>query len=194
MAHFPSLPAESHLGDVFGRFPDNAGPLMLYFEGVLRSDGELSIGEREMIAAYVSGLNACTFCYGSHRVYAEVFGIKRGVIDALLKDIDTADVRERLKPILHYVKKLNTLPSRITAADAKAVFVAGWTEAALFEAVQVCAAFNLMNRIVEGTGVTFDYDQHDDVRRELRNRRQHSYLDFGRKLGVIPPEDESLNV
>ena len=64
----------------------------------------------------------------------------------------------------------------------------------LFEAVQVCAAFNLMNRIVEGTGATFDNDRHDDVRPELRNRRQHSYMDFGRRLGVIPPEDESLNV
>jgi len=64
----------------------------------------------------------------------------------------------------------------------------------LFEAVQVCAAFNLMNRLVEGSGVSFDYDKNDTVRRELRNRRQHSYLDFGRKLGVIPPEDDSLNV
>jgi len=194
MALFPSLPPIATLGDVFARFPDNAGPLLSYLQGVLRSDGVLTIGQREMIAAYVSGLNACTFCYGSHRVYCEVFGIARGVVDALLADIDSADIDERLKPIMHYVKKLNTLPGKITQADADAVFAAGWPEAALFEAVQVTAAFNLMNRIVQGTGVTFDYDKNDDVRRELRNRRHHSYLEFGRALGVIPPEDESLNV
>jgi len=194
MALFPSLPADADLTDVLKRFPDNAGPLMMYLEGILRSEGELSIGERELIAAYVSGLNACTFCYGSHRVYSEIFGLPRGLVDALLKDIDTAEVRERLKPVLRYVKKLTVLPSKLTQADADEVLAAGWTEVALFEAVQVCAAFNMMNRIVEGAGVTFDYDKHDDVRRELRNRRQHSYLDFGRRLGVIPPEDESLNV
>ncbi|MBZ0128782.1 MAG: peroxidase-related enzyme [Rhodobacteraceae bacterium] len=194
MALFPSLPAEAHLSDVLQRFPDNAGPLMIYLEGILRAEGELTIGERELIASYVSGLNACTFCYGSHRVYSEVFGIPRGVVDAVLKDIDTADIAARMKPILKYVGKLTRLPSRLVQADADVVFAAGWSEAALFEAVQVCAAFNMMNRIVEGAGVTFDYDKHDDVRRELRNRRQHSYLDFGRRLGVIPPEDESLDL
>ena len=194
MPLIPSLPSNAHLSDLFQRFPDNAGPLMLFFEGVLRSEGELSIGEREMIAAFVSGLNACTFCYGSHRVYSEIFGQPRGLVDALLKDIETADISDRLRPILRYVKKLNSLPSRLVQADADAVLAAGWTEKALFEAVQVCAAFNLMNRLVEGSGVSFDYDKNDTVRRELRNRRQHSYLDFGRKLGVIPPEDDSLNV
>jgi len=194
MPLIPSLPSNAHLSDLFQRFPDNAGPLMLFIEGVLRSEGELSIGEREMIAAYVSGLNACTFCYGSHRVYSEIFGQPRGLVDALLKDIETADISDRLRPILRYVKKLNSLPSRLVQADADAVLAAGWTEKALFEAVQVCAAFNLMNRLVEGSGVSFDYDKNDTVRRELRNRRQHSYLDFGRKLGVIPPEDDSLNV
>lgn len=194
MSLFPSLPPEAHLADLFSRFPDKAGHLFQYIEAILRDEGELPVGERELIAAYVSGLNACTFCYGSHRVYSEIFGIPRGTIDALLKDIETAPVRDRLKPILAYVKKLNSLPSRLVQADADAVFAAGWSEAALFEAVQISGLFNLMNRIVEGTGVNFDYDQHEDARHEMRNRRRHSYLDFGRRLGVIPPEDESLNV
>jgi len=194
MALFPSLPSEAHLSDVFRRFPDNVGSLMVYLEGILRSEGAFSIGERELIAAYVSGLNACRFCYGSHRVYSEIFGMPHGLVDALLDDIDTAEVSDRMKPVLRYVRKLNALPSKITEDDARAVFDAGWSEEALFEAIQVCAAFNLMNRIVEGAGVTFDYDRHDDVRDELRNRRQHSYLDFGRRLGVLPPEDESLKV
>jgi len=124
MPLIPSLPSNAHLSDLFQRFPDNAGPLMLFIEGVLRSEGELSIGEREMIAAYVSGLNACTFCYGSHRVYSEIFGQPRGLVDALLKDIETADISDRLRPILRYVKKLNSLPSRLVQADADAVLAA----------------------------------------------------------------------
>lgn len=194
MALFPSLPAEATLADLFSRFPDKAGHLFQYIEAILRDEGELPVGEREMIAAYVSGLNACTFCYGSHRVYSEIFGIPRGMVDALLNDIETAPVRERMKPIFRYVQKLNTLPSKMVQADADAVFAAGWSEAVLFEVVQISGLFNLMNRIIEGTGVNFDFDQHQEARQEMRNRRRHSYLDFGRRLGVIPPEDDSLNV
>jgi len=188
------MPVDSHLSDVFQRFPDNAGTLMIFMEGVLRAEGEFTIGERETIAAYVSGLNACRFCYGSHKVYSEIFGQPRGLIDALLTDLDNADLDDKMRPVLRYVQKLNALPSQLTQADADAVFDAGWTEKALYEAVQVCAAFNMMNRIVEGVGVSFDYDQNDEIRSELRNRRQHSYLDFGRRLGVIAPEDESLSM
>jgi len=194
MALIPSLPDDAHLADVFRRFPDNAGALMIFIEGVLRGDGIFSVGERELIAAYVSGLNACTFCYGSHRIYSEVFGQPRGLVDALLKDIETTNIDARMKPVLRYARKLNSLPSKLTKADADAMYAVGWSEEALFEVVQVTAAFNMMNRIVEGAGVRFDYDVDDESRHELRNRRQHSYLDFGRKLGVLPPEDETLNV
>jgi uncharacterized peroxidase-related enzyme len=143
--------------DLYARFPRNVRPLMDYTNGLLRSDGELSIGTRELIATYVSALNACTFCAGAHRAYAEVFGIDAALIDALIADVDTAPIDANLRPLLAYVAKLNTLPSKLVQRDAQAVYDAGWSEAALYEAVQVCALFNMMNRIIEGTGVNFDY-------------------------------------
>ena len=90
---------------------------MAYTDGILRGEGELSMGERELIATFVSGLNACAFCHDSHKVYAEVFGIDGDLIDALVKDVDTAPVSEKLRPLLRYVAKLNILPSRIVAAN-----------------------------------------------------------------------------
>lgn len=157
MPLLPSLPDPAHLMDLYARFPENVRPLMEYTDGLLRGEGELSVGERELIATYVSALNACTFCAGAHRAYAEVFGIDGALIDALIEDVESAPVDERLRPVLAYVAKLNTLPSRLVQQDAQAVYDAGWSEAALYEAVQVCALFNMMNRIIEGTGVNFDY-------------------------------------
>lgn len=159
MPFLPSLPDPAHLKDLYARFPRNVRPLMEYTDGLLRSEGDLSVGERELIATYVSALNACTFCTGAHRAYAEVFGIDGALIDALIEDVETAPVDEKLRPVLAYVAKLNTLPSRLVQRDAQAVYDAGWSEAALYEAVQVCALFNMMNRIIEGTGVNFDYAQ-----------------------------------
>ena len=121
------------------------------------------MAERELIATYVSALNACRFCTGSHLVYVEVFGLDPALIEALLDDPETAPVDPSMRPLLAYVAKLNTLPSRLVEADARAVFDAGWSEAALFEAVQVCALFNMMNRIIEGTGINFDYAADPDA-------------------------------
>jgi uncharacterized peroxidase-related enzyme len=157
MPFLPSLPDPAHLSDLYARFPDNVQPLMVYTDGLLRGEGELNVGERELIATYVSALNACTFCVGAHRAYAEVFGIDAGLIDALIDDPATAPVDDKLRPILAYVAKLNTLPSRLKQDDAQAVYDAGWSETALYEAVQVCALFNMMNRIIEGSGINFDY-------------------------------------
>ena len=157
MPFLPSLPDPAHLSDLYARFPDNVQPLMVYTDGLLRGEGALSVGERELIATYVSALNACAFCTGAHRAYAEVFGIDAGLIDALIADPETAPLDAKLRPVLAYVAKLNTLPCRLKQADAQAVYDAGWSEAALYEAVQVCALFNMMNRIIEGTGINFDY-------------------------------------
>ena len=152
---------------------------MQFTQVVMRQDGALKIAERELIAAYVSGLNACTFCYGSHLIYAEAFGISEGVLAALLDDLETAPVDERLRALLDYVRQLNILPSRITQASIDAVLDAGWSEDALFEAVQICGLFNMMNRIIEGAGVSFDYAKADGghpAKRPGLDVRDHSYV------------------
>ncbi len=159
MPFLPSLPENAVLVDVFRAYPDTAGPLLDYHEALLRGPSPLSVAERELIAAYVSGLNACHYCHGVHTATAEAFGVCEGTLTALLADLDTAPVDERMKPILRHVGKLTLTPSRMTDADATAVLEAGWNEKALHDAVSVCALFNLMNRLVEGLGIdaTPDY-------------------------------------
>ncbi|NKB52911.1 MAG: peroxidase [Rhizobiaceae bacterium] len=187
MALLPSLPEISSLGDVFDRFPHGLAPLLEYANAVLRDDSELTIGERELIAAYVSGLNACSFCHDSHKIYAEAFGIEANVVEALLENIETAPVSERLKPIFRYVNKLNSLPPKLAAADAEAVMEAGWSEQTLFTAIQVSGLFNLFNRIVEGTGVNFDYNSNSEAHpasTKSADEMANSYRDFAVRLGL----------
>ncbi len=164
MAYLPSLPADAVLLDVFRAYPDTARPLLDYHELVLRGPSPLSVAEREFIAAYVSGLNSCTYCHGIHSVTAQACGVRAGAVEDLLAaDLDTAGlaaagVDPRLGPLLRYVGKLTRTPSEMTAADAAAVFDAGWDERALHDAVLVCALFNFMNRMVDGLGITADAD------------------------------------
>lgn len=185
MPFLPSLPRTSHLSDLFKKFPRGLSPLLEYHDAILRSDGELTKAERELIATYTSSLNACTFCCGAHKIYAEAFGIDRAMIHAMVADLDSVQGLDKLKPILRYVKKMNFLPSKIVQADAQAVFDAGWTEEALYEAIQVCALFNMMNRIIEGAGVNFDYAanaQAHSLNRQGADVEAHTYGAYGKTI------------
>jgi uncharacterized peroxidase-related enzyme len=156
MSFFRSLGAESSVRDILQMNRAAGRALIEYHMAVLRQPSPLTEGERELIAAYVSGLNSCQYCHGVHTITAEAFGLPEGFIRQLLDDVEAAPVESSLKPILKFVRKLTLEPSRIVAADAEAVFSAGWTEQALHDAINVCCLFNFMNRLVDGHGVKGD--------------------------------------
>lgn len=90
--------------DVFRSFPAAAEPLLDYHEALLRGPSPYPVAERELIAAYTSGLNACGYCHGVHSATAEAFGVPEGTLQALLDDVDAAPVDERMRPVLRYVR------------------------------------------------------------------------------------------
>ena len=168
MPLLPSLPENATLLHVFRKFPNVSTPLIQYHEALLRGPSPLSVAERELIAAFVSGVNEIAYCVGVHGATARVFGIDEGVFAQLLDDIDASEVDDKLKPILHFVRKLTEAPGSMLQADADKVFAAGWDEAALHDAISVCSLFNFMNRLVAGTGVTADEDYYLSAAQRLK--------------------------
>ncbi|MGH9772409.1 MAG: carboxymuconolactone decarboxylase family protein [Candidatus Acidiferrales bacterium] len=153
MALVRSLPQSAVLADLRRAVPELFDKLRPYGQQLMRGPSPLTPGQRELIAAYVSGVNSCRFCHGTHARVAQAFGMEEGTIKTLLDDIDLAPVEPRLKPILRYARKLTETPNRMTEADAAAVYDAGWSDEALIHAIAVCAYFNNMNRLVEGAGI-----------------------------------------
>lgn len=162
MPNFPSIKTNESLAEVLGKF--NIGverPLMELIETLMKSeDSPFTKGERELIAAYVSGVNACNYCYNTHKLIAFKFGIKEELLDQLLNDIDTSGVDEKLKPVFRYVKKLTLTPYKMSKADTNTVLSAGWSERALYDAVIICCTWNFTNRLVEATGLEIEQEQH----------------------------------
>jgi uncharacterized peroxidase-related enzyme len=156
MPFLPTLPAGSSLLDVFRAFPETSKPLIEFHEVLLRGPSPFTEAERELIAAYVSGLNRCRYCHGVHGATAERLGVPTGAATRLVDDIDGAPIAERMKPVLRYARKLTRTPDGVTKADAEAVLAAGWDETALYHTVAVTALFNFMNRLVEGLGIELD--------------------------------------
>ncbi len=156
------------VSEILRLYPGIAGPLSELTEHVLRgADSAFSIAERELIGAFVSGVNACTYCCDTHQATAEVMGVPAGVLDALLIDIDDAPVSVRLKPVLRFVRKLTLTPTRMVQADADAVFAAGWDERDFHYAIMICGLFNFYNRLLEGYGAKNTADFRLTAGREL---------------------------
>jgi uncharacterized peroxidase-related enzyme len=156
MPFFPSLRDDATTKDVFRAHQDIYSHHTRVSEAIMRGPSPLTPAQRELIGAYVSALNACHYCYGGHREAAKVFGVAPETIDGLIKDLATAPIDSKLRPILAFVKKLTLTPAQMTQADADDVFAAGWAEDALHSAIAVCCHFNFMNRLVDGHGIKAD--------------------------------------
>ena len=179
MPFLKSLPEDAVVIDAFKTFPDIARPLIEFHETLMRGPSPFSPGERELIAAFVSGLNTCTYCQGVHQATAEEFGIEKDLLTDLLKSVERADIDQKMKPVLNYVRKLTLSPSLMNQGDAEAVFNAGWDEQALRDAVLVCGLFNLMNRVIEGLGIQADTDYFQQASKRIF---QHGYAGLAQLL------------
>ncbi len=157
MTYLHSLPQDGALLDVLQAFPRTAAPLLEYHEVLLRgAESPFTVAERELMAAFVSSLNACDYCAGIHEGVAKNFGVEPTLLAGLIEDVDGSGLADKLKPVFRYLRKLTLTPARVTREDAEAVFTAGWDDRALHDACSVCALFNFMNRLVEGLGVEVD--------------------------------------
>ena len=161
MPFFKSISEQDKVPHAFSKF--NTGierPLIDLHQILMRSDDSpFSVAQRELLAAFVSGTNACKYCTGAHSATAMEFGVEESVIKGLLEDIDTAQVDEKMKPVFKYLKKLTLEPTKMTQSDADAVFNSGWSERALYDAIIICCTWSFMNRFVEGLGLTVGPEQ-----------------------------------
>jgi len=178
---FPSLPADASVRHAMQLNPRTGDLLCQFHEELLRGESPLSVTERELIAAYVSGLNRCAFCRGTHEATALLFGVPEGLVERLLQDPALTDADERLRPLLAYARKLTLHQNEISAEDADRAYAAGWSERALHDTILIAATFNFMNRFVHGHGIEGGEDLHAERGRYLY---QNGYLN----VVAAPPE------
>lgn len=163
MPFFKSLPADAGVKKLWEVFnPEAHEGLTIFSRSVMRGEGKLTPADKETIAAYTSQLNNSDYCFLGHSRAAVKLGAARKWFDELADDVETASVRDEMKPILRFVKKLTLTPARISQADADAVFAAGWDEKSLHEAICVCARFSMMNRLTLGHGLIPNEDEADN--------------------------------
>ena len=185
MGFLKSLGEDPHLYDVMNISPRMAVYLFKMTDEIMLVEGPLNDKERELIAAYVSGLNACSFCYRGHKAIAEMFGVEEGLIDELVEDLESVEIDDKIKAALRYSKKVTENASKLVAGDADALYAAGWDENALMNIVEICALFAMYNRLADGTGVIAG-----NTKTTLTSNKKHgTYIDNLVDFGIDVPED-----
>jgi uncharacterized peroxidase-related enzyme len=153
MSYLPSSPNLASIAGLLAKYPRRGILLFKLLEDIKGGFSPLSKAMRELIITYTSSLNQSKTCFSAHKTISKDLGIDESVYAQLQLDIDSANVEEKLKPILRFVKKLTLTPDKITHADVRPIFDAGWDERAFLDSVCLCAVVNCMNRFAIGIGI-----------------------------------------
>ena len=97
------------------------------------------------------------------------------ITQAVFTDPATAPVSEELKAALALVRKLTLSPEEVGADDLRATLEAGVSEDDAIDAIYVCFAFNLIDRVADALG--FDLMDEEGYRQAAQ-----VLLRFGYKL------------
>lgn len=74
-------------------------------------------------------------------------------MDAVLADYAGAPITAAEKALFRFVEKVNRNSVEIAEADIDEMHRAGWTDEAIYDAINVCCLFNFYNRWIDASGV-----------------------------------------
>jgi AhpD family alkylhydroperoxidase len=117
----------------------------------MRGPSDWSVGDRELMAAYVSTVNESAFCVGAHTATAGQAYQNKAKVAAVLADLESAPIEESLRSTLRMLGKL-TREGKLGAQDMRAVLAAGVSRQQIEDALAVCIAFNITDRLGDAFG------------------------------------------
>jgi AhpD family alkylhydroperoxidase len=132
--------------DFYGR------PMQGVTQGAMRGPSAWSVGDRELMAAFVAKTNHCEFCTKAHLAVAQGAYHRDGKrVSDLLSDLETAAIEEPLRATLLMLGKL-TREHVVDADDMRAVLAAGASRQQIEDALAVCFSFNVIGRLADAFG------------------------------------------
>jgi uncharacterized peroxidase-related enzyme len=132
--------------------PDFYGaPMKAFTHSAMRGPSAWSIGDRELMAAFVSKMNKCAFCIGAHTATAAMAYQDEAKVLGVLSDLETASIEEPLRATLRLLGKL-TREHTVNMDDMRTVLSAGVSREQIKDALAVCFAFNTTDRLADAFG------------------------------------------
>ena len=112
---------------------------------------------KEQIALVVSGINISSYCLAAHLEILGSLGIDKATGRKLALDYARAPVEPKVMELFRFVDKLTRHPGDMEKADMDRLREAGWSEAAIVDAVLVASIYACANRFSAGLGLMPDF-------------------------------------
>ena len=129
--------------------PDFYGePMGAVTHEAMRGPSAWSVGDRELMAAFVSKTNQSEFCTKAHAAVAQgAYGDSKTVSE-ILSESSAAAIEEPLRATLLMLRKL-TREQTLVADDLRLVLEAGASREQVEDALGVCFSFNVIGRLAD---------------------------------------------
>jgi AhpD family alkylhydroperoxidase len=115
----------------------------------MRGPSDWSIGDRELMAAFVSKVNESAFCVGAHSATARQAYQDEPKVAAVLANLESAPIAEPLRATL---RMLGGLVTEGKVSGLRDVLAAGVSRRQVEDALAVAAAFNTTARLADAFG------------------------------------------
>jgi uncharacterized peroxidase-related enzyme len=114
---------------------------------MLKEEGSLSKGDREMIVTATSAANQCLYCVVAHGAILRVYEKKPLVADQVAVNHRKADITPRQKAMLEFALKVTRASHEIVDADFDALRAHGFNDEDIWDIAGISAFFGLSNRM-----------------------------------------------
>ena len=120
---------------------------------MLKEEGSLTKGEREMIITTTSAANNCLYCVVAHGAILRIYEKKPLVADQVAVNYRKADITPRQRAMLDFAMKVCTASDQVGDADFEALHAHGFDDEDIWDIAAITAFFGLSNRMASFAGM-----------------------------------------
>jgi uncharacterized peroxidase-related enzyme len=120
---------------------------------MLKEEGSLTKGDREMIVTTTSAANQCLYCVVAHGALLRIYEKKPLVADQVAVNYRKADITPRQRAMLDFAMKVCDRSHEIDDADFAALHAHGFDDEDIWHIGAITAFFGLSNRMASFTGM-----------------------------------------
>lgn len=114
---------------------------------MLKEEGSLTKGDREMIVTTTSAANHCLYCVVAHGAILRIYEKKPLVADQVAVNYLKADISPRQKAMLDFAMKTCLNSHQINDADFETLHAHGFDDEDIWDIAAITAFFGLSNRM-----------------------------------------------
>ena len=138
----------------FARRPAEWRAFFAYHDALmLKEEGNLTKGDREMIVTATSAANQCLYCVVAHGAILRIYEKKPFVADQVAVNHRKADITPRQRAMLDFAMKVCQQSHTIDDADITALHAHGLNDEDIWDIAAITAFFGLSNRMASFTGM-----------------------------------------